>query len=132
MTGRAKLALTAGDAAVLLAFVLIGMNNHGSTAEAGAAVRFAVLAGPLLAGWGIAAPALGAWPLTPATAWRQLWGHTVAAWLLASPLALTARALLLGSATLSIPFLLVTLGVGGLMLLAWRSVYLWAARRRAP
>ncbi len=131
---RAALGLAVGDAAVLLTFVVVGMQTHSTLEQGDALTRFAVLAGPLLLAWAMAAPALRAWPLDPPHRWRTAWGRTLAAWLIAAPLALLTRALLTGSPTLSVPFLVVALGVGGLMLLAWRSLYLylWVARPRAP
>ena len=41
----------------------------------------------------------------------------LAAWLIAAPLGLLLRALLLGAATLIVPFVLVTLSLGGALLL---------------
>ncbi len=120
---RAALILRLGDALALLAFVLVGMGTHATLEAANAAIRFAVLAGPLLLAWFGAAIALGAWAVAPPVSWRALWGRTLAAWLIAAPLALLLRALLLGSGTLAVPFVLVTLGLGGALLLGWRSLY---------
>lgn len=130
---RPALVLLLGDTLVLLGFVLVGMRTHATLAEANAALRFAVLAGPLLLTWLVAATALGAWSVAPPLGWRVVWGRPLAAWLMAAPLALLLRALLLGSATLAVPFVLVTLGLGGALLLGWRTVYrLAVARRSAP
>lgn len=128
---RPPLGLVVGDVLVLVGFVLVGMGNH-STLEAGnAPQRFAVLAGPLLLTWLAAATALGAWAFGAPPRWPAVWGRTLAAWLIAAPLALLLRALLTGSATVVVAFLLVTLGLGGALLLAWRTLYVWAAGRRA-
>ena len=128
---RAALGLLLGDTLVLVAFVLVGMGNHDTLAQTNAVYRFAVLAGPLLLTWLGAATAQGAWSVALPLTWRVMWGRTLAAWLIAAPLALLLRALLLGAATLIVPFMLVTLGLGGALLLAWRSVYRWAIVRRA-
>jgi hypothetical protein len=128
---RAALGLVAGDTLVLLAFVLVGMGNHATLEAANAPVRFAVLAGALLLTWFAAATALGAWSVAPPLSWHAALGRTLAAWLIAAPLALLLLALLLGGATLIVPFMLVTLGLGGGLLLGWRSVYRWIGRRQA-
>ncbi len=128
---RAALGLLLGDTLVLVAFVLVGMGNHDTLAQTNAVYRFAVLAGPLLLTWAMAATAQGAWSIAPPLGWREVWGRTLAAWLMAAPLALLLRALLLGSATLIVPFMLVTLGLGGALLLGWRSVYRWVMARHA-
>ena len=128
---RFPFGLLLGDAAVLVGFVLIGMNTHNTLETASALVRFAVLAGPLLLAWAGAATALGAWEGGPGQPWRATLGRPLAAWLIAAPLALLARALLLQSAVVVVAFALVTLGLGGSLLLLWRLVYRLAARRLA-
>jgi hypothetical protein len=133
MLSRSTRIVLAGDTLALLAFVLVGMQTHSTLETPQAAGRFAVLAGPLLLTWYAASAALGA--LSPAllaarpVRWRAVWGRTLAAWLIAAPLALLLRALLLGSAVLVVPFMLVTLGLGGALLLGWRSLYLALAGR---
>lgn len=131
LSARSALLLWAGDLAVLAVFVLLGLRTHDTLAGPNALLRFAVLAGPLAAAWTLAAAPLGALSFAPPLRWRTIWGRTLAAWLIAAPLALLARALLLGAATIVVPFLLVTLALGGGLLLAWRSLALWLAYGRA-
>jgi hypothetical protein len=122
--------LLLGDAVVLVGFVLTGMNTHSTLEMASAPARFAVLAGPLLLAWLAAATALGAWAGGPGQPWRATLGRPLAAWLIAAPLGLLARALLLQSAVLVVAFALVTLGLGGSLLLLWRVIYRLVAARR--
>jgi hypothetical protein len=123
--------LLAGDAACLAAFVFLGLGSHAELANANTGYRFLVNAGPLIVTWGIAAYALGALRWPAAASLRTVWARTLTAWLVAAPLALLVRAQLLGAATLVVIFMLVTLAVGGALLLLWRSVCFWLVRRRA-
>jgi hypothetical protein len=124
--------LLLGDAAALLTFVLLGMRNHETLAQANALFRLAANAGPLLLAWLAAASALGAWRFALPLRWRAVWGRTLLAWLTAAPLGLLLRAGLLGSSTVVVAFALVTLGLGGALLLGWRSLALWLAYGRGP
>ena len=122
--------LLAGDALCLAGFVVLGLGSHAELANSNAVYRFLVNAGPLVVVWAMAAYALGAlhWPAPFSL--RAVVARTLTAWLVAAPLALVVRALLLGSPTLAVPFVLVTLAVGGALLVAWRAVYAWGVRRR--
>jgi hypothetical protein len=129
---RWRLVLALGDTVALAGFILVGMGNHETLTQPGGVVRLAVNAGPMLAAWTLAALAVGAWDWPP----RQVqgarrWGaRALLAWLVAAPLALLARALLLRAATIVVIFFLVTLGLGGAVLLAWRAVFWLIAHRR--
>lgn len=130
LTRRSAILLWVGDCLLLAAFVLLGMQNHATLAGSSALTRFAVFALPLLAAWTLAAAGLGALQFLPPLRWRAIWGRTLAAWLIAAPIALLARALLLGADTIVVAFTLVTLGLGGGLLLVWRSLFLWLAYGR--
>lgn len=119
--------LFAGDAVCLLAFVLLGLGTHEA---ADPAVRLLVSAGPLLLAWGVAGLSLGAFQFDKPFSLRTVLGRTLNTWLVAAPLALAGRALLLRSAAIPLPFLLVTLGLGGALLLAWRAWWVGWARRK--
>ena len=140
-----------GDAACLAAFVLVGMRGHDTLAGQNAALRIAINLGPLLLAWTLAALAVGAFrvPLarhvtapagaaTPARAARpgsaplqSLLARTLLAWLVAAPLGLLLRAFVLRSSILAVAFVVVTLALGGALLLGWRTLYYFLARRRA-
>jgi hypothetical protein len=123
--------LLAGDLLCLAAFVLFGLGTHDVLAGTNALQRFLINAGPMALVWTVAAGALGAFRFAAPTPMRTVWARTLTAWLVAAPLALLLRAQLLGAATLVINFVLVTLGVGGSLLLLWRTVYAWLALRTA-
>lgn len=127
---RWRVILAAGDLLGLAGFLLIGMADHETLTRAGGVARLVINAGPLLGGWAIAALALGAWDWPPRHGARQWWARTVLAWLVVAPLALLTRALLLHAATIVVIFFLVTLSLGGSVLLAWRALFWLVARRR--
>jgi hypothetical protein len=129
---RSAWLLLLGDTGALLAFVLLGMRTHDTLAQANALTRLAVTAGPLLLAWALAATLLGAWRFRLPLRLRAVWGRSLAAWLAAAPLGLLLRAVLLGSSTLAVAFALVTLGLGGALLLGWRGLALWLAYGRGP
>lgn len=122
------LILAAGDLALLLLFILLGQIDHSTLNEsnpiAGALPTFA----PLAIAWLVIAFLLRAFPREP-QGLASFLAHTLLAWLIAAPLGLLLRATLLDR-TVATPFLLVTLGLGGLMLLTWRAVFWLLAMRR--
>lgn len=130
MSGSRNLVLAAGDAIALLLFVLIGQADH-STLDAsnpilGALPNVAALAIPWLA----IAFLLRAFPRGPQRL-PQFLGRSLLAWLLAAPLGLLLRSLLLGRESVPIPFLLVTLAIGGLFLLGWRLLFWLVVMRKS-
>jgi hypothetical protein len=106
------------------------LRTHETLSVPNASTRLAVTVGPLLLTWLLSAAALGAWRFPLPLRLRVVWGRSLAAWLVAAPLGLLLRALLSGSATLVVVFVLVTLSLGGTLLLAWRSLALWLAYGR--
>ena len=120
--------LFAGDALCLSLFVLAGLQTHDSTSPF---IRFILNAGPLILTWTLTAWALGALQLEQPPTYRTMLGRALLAWLVAAPLALVLRALLLRAATIVLIFMLVTLGLGGIVLLLWRAVVVWVLQRRA-
>lgn len=120
--------LFAGDALCLSLFVLAGLQTHDSASPL---ARFGINAGPLILTWAITAWALGALQLEPPLTYRTVLGRALTAWLVAAPLALIVRALVLRAATIVLIFMLVTLGLGGLSLLVWRAAVVWVMKRRA-
>ncbi len=119
-----------GDVACLAAFMLAGMDRHETLFGLHPALRFALNAGPLVIAWAAAGLALRAFRFPMPVRLRTVLGRTLAAWLIAAPLGLLARALLLRSPTLVVIFVLVTLGLGGALLLLWRGLYAGLVLRR--
>ena len=112
--------LLAGDLVALIAFVAIGQETHEIGGEA--PLLNALRGGaPFLIVWLAAAFILRAFD--PNTAFWPFMGRTLNAWLVAVPLAILLRSLLLGRAVVPTVFLWVTYGVGFAFLGGWRIVF---------
>lgn len=90
---------------------------------------------PFIAVWLAGGWLAGAFRLPAPGRWLTLWtlgGRALLAWLLAAPLGLLLRALLLGRATIPTLFFAATLGFGALFLLVWRLLFglVYASRQR--
>ncbi len=115
--------LLLGDVVTLAALTLLGFATHG---ENGLTVfpRMAATFFPLLAGWFLAAPALG---LYDSANFRALW-RPLLAMALAGPLAVLLRALWLNGVVIPI-FGLVLTGSGALAMTLWRGIWLLLNRK---
>ncbi|MBP6470645.1 MAG: DUF3054 domain-containing protein [Chloroflexi bacterium] len=123
--------LLLGDIGAVLLFVVIGQRDHNTTDTARPLVGLLRASFPLLLAWVTVAWIVRAIPLKPEDMrLRTLLGRTLNAWFIAAPLALMLRGFLL---TRDIPpaFLLVTLTLGSLIVLAWRLVFGWFWHKRA-
>lgn len=120
--------LLAGDLVALVAFVAIGQETHeiGDTAHP---ILNALRGGaPFLIVWLAAAFILRAFD--PNTTFWPFMGRTLNAWLVAVPLAILLRSLLLGRAVVPTVFLWVAYGVGFAFLGGWRLVFKLGFSRR--
>jgi len=118
--------LLAGDAISFLVFAAIGRRSHS---ENGAIADVALTAAPFLLAWLVVATLAGALRGDLLLAPRRLLTRTALAWLLAWPLGLGLRALLLGR---EIPgsFAIVVGVANTVLLLGWRGVAAWMVTRR--
>lgn len=114
--------LAAGDLIALLLFIIIGQADHSTLNQSnpilGALPNLLALAVP----WAIVAFLLQAYPRRPMSL-AQFMGRSALAWVIAAPLGLWLRSILQARGGVPIPFLVVTLLVGGLLLLGWRLVF---------
>jgi hypothetical protein len=124
----APILLLIGDLLVLLLFVFLGQRDH-NISDQQPVLRLLVTAGEFALPWVIAATLLGAYPTGPLPM-KMLLGRTLNAWLVAAPLGALLRSFANGSGAILSPFLLVTLGLGGAFLLAWRLAYALVLRRQ--
>src|SRR2546425_6240966 len=113
------------DGVSLLAFIWVGVAVHGSPLGASLVLRDV---GPFLGVW---------FALVPLTSvyWRPGWGSLLRHWLLAIPLAVLGRQVLLGRPLdrAALVFFVVALGFTGLFLAAGRVVATrFVVPRRAP
>jgi hypothetical protein len=118
--------LVAGDVLMLGLFVLLGERDH-AISDPQPVLRWFITTAEFALPWLIAAWALGTYRTELTT--RTLLGKTVTAWLIAAPLGALLRSFVNGSGAIASTFLVVTLCVGGAMLLVWRVIYFWLARR---
>ena len=121
------LALLAGDLVALFLFVLAGQMDHDLLPGANP-LWFTLSRGwPFLLVWLVVGWLVGAFRLPSETGWRalarELGGRALHGWLIAAPLGVVLRALVLGRSVVPVLFFLTTLGFGALFLLAWRLIF---------
>lgn len=126
--GRQTIVLLAGDWLALGLFVFLGQVDHDLVGLPRLLSQTAMLATP----WTVIAWLLNAYWLTETTTLRAFLRRCLVAWLIAAPLALLLRALIQGQSVIAVPFMIITMGLGGLFLLGWRTAYFWLRARRQP
>lgn len=115
--------LVAGDLVALLAFVYSGQQSH-EIADSTSALRPLLVTGSeFVVPWFVAGALLGAFPRGEALTVRRLMARSLNAWLVAAPLGVLMRALLLGRAVIPTVFLIIAMGLGGAFVLGWRLVF---------
>ena len=126
---RRGLAVFGGDLLMILAFVAIGLYEHGTTPCADIP-RLAKTLVPFLAVWVVAAPLVGAY--RPVALRR--YGHALLAvlvsWVLAVAVGTRIRATDLFPGGSSPEFVLVAILFGGLFLVTWRTLAVTVVRYR--
>lgn len=121
------LLLLAGDLVALFLFVLVGQMDHDLLPGANPLWYTLARGWPFLLVWLVVGWLVGAFRLPAgATGWpllRDLGGRALHGWLIAAPLGVVLRALVLGRSVIPTLFFLTTLGFGALFLLAWRLLF---------
>lgn len=125
---RTTLILMAGDLAIFVMFALVGRETHASS-DPNLVVNALPTLLPFVLIWLLVSIPMGVYRpnvyrFVPLTIIR-----TLAAWIVAGPIALYARALLLARTAIPVPFIIVTMGLNGVMLLAWHIFFAWWLRR---
>jgi hypothetical protein len=127
-----QIILVVGDILALLLFVLIGQADH-QTVSAENPLSGLLLAGaPFVVAWLVTAFVVGAYCADVFTP-RVMLSRSLTAWLIALPIGIVLRALLLGRAVIPTAFILVAFAFGGLFVIGWRMmfVFLLQWRKRA-
>lgn len=119
---KGKNILLIGDWLALTLFVFLGQMEHEMVAG-NLLPRLLTTTVQLALPWTIVALIWGAYRLPTGRRDYAFFGRAITAWLVAGPLALMLRAWLHGQATIILIFMAITLGLGGLFLLAWRLLY---------
>jgi hypothetical protein len=120
------LILVTGDALMVGLFVLLGETSH-AVSDPQPVLRWLITTLEFALPWFIVAWLTGTYQTGLST--RTLLGKMLTAWLIAAPLGALLRSFVNGSGAIASTFLVVTLIAGGALLLVWRGVYLWLARR---
>lgn len=120
-------ALAAGDCIALLLFVFIGQRDHEMIDPVHPLIGLLLTGAEFILPWIVAGYLLSAFRME--WAWSggrpyEFLTHTLNTWLVAGPLALLLRALVLGRAVIPTVFIVVALGLGGLFIFAWRLAFL--------
>lgn len=129
--GRRRALLIAGDVAAFLVFAAIGRRSHGEAAGLDAFLAVAATAAPFIAGWWLTAPFVGAYRRAATAGLGPMLQRTALAWLIAWPVGLALRALLLGRG-IPVSFAIVTLLTNALIICGWRALFAWLESRRTP
>ncbi len=115
-----------GDVVVVAILTVIGFATHATLDEV---PRMITTFLSFLVAWLLVAPWFGllreAIVADPRQVWRVAW-----AWLVAAPLGALLRAVLLDRSVVDVTFVLVTIAINGLALVAWRALYAAHLSRR--
>jgi hypothetical protein len=111
--------LAIGDLVVFLAFPVLGASTHDGALSVDTLLRTTL---PFAIAWAVVAPLMGAYAPRVTNSLRRVVPRTLMAWAIAGPLALLGRIWLLDR-PFELSFILVVLGVVGLLLVVWRAIY---------
>jgi len=114
--------LAVGDAIALTAFVVAGMVQHGGQPLSNPGTVAGTLA-PFLLAWVAVALVGGLYTAEAARSPRRALGWTLPAWVVAVLLGHALRATPLFSGGTTVAFVLVTLVVGGVLVVGWRLLF---------
>ncbi len=114
--------LFVGDVLALTAFVVAGTAQHGQQPLANPAVVAGVLA-PFLISWVLVALGGGLYTADATGDLRRVLGWTVPAWVVAVLLGHGLRATALFRGGTTVAFVIVTLLVGGVLVVGWRVLF---------
>lgn len=114
--------LAAGDALAIAVFVIAGTVQHGGQPLSNPGAVAGTLA-PFLLAWVAVALVGGLYTADAARSPRRALGWTVPAWVVAVLLGHALRATPLFSGSTTVAFVLVTLVVGGVLVVGWRVLF---------
>jgi len=131
MTARNRsntLILIAGDLAIFVVFVLVGRETHAA-GDSNLIINVLPTLLPFVLIWFLVAIPMGVlrpnvYRVVPLTIIR-----TLAAWIIAGPIAIYVRALLLSRTAIPWQFVVVTMGLNAVLLLTWHVFFAWWLRR---
>jgi len=131
MTKKPQLTLIIGDIAIFIFFSLAGRETH-APGDANLIVNALPTLLTFLSIW-LAVAALGrVYQPGVITTPRSALLRTLIAWLVAAPIAIVIRAILLSRTAIPWQFVAVTIGLVGALLLVWHGAVAWYLDRHTP
>jgi len=131
MTARNRsntLILIAGDLAIFVVFVLVGRETHAA-GDPNLIINALPTLLPFVLIWFLIAIPIGVLRPNEYRVMRLTTIRTLAAWIIAGPIAIYVRALLLGRTAVPWQFVAVTMGLNAVLLLTWHMFFAWWLRR---
>lgn len=131
MTARNRsntLILIVGDLGIFVAFVLVGRETHAA-GDPNLIINVLPTLLPFGLIWFLIAIPIGVLRPNVYRVVRLTTIRTLAAWIIAGPIAIYVRALLLGRAAVPWQFVAVTMGLNAVLLLTWHMFFAWWLRR---
>jgi len=110
----------------LALFVYIGQRDHELVNPDQPLLGVLLTAAEFAVPWVVAGWLLGAYPRGDEVGTRSLLVRSLNTWLVAAPLGVLIRALVLGRAVIPTMFVVAAMGLGGAMVLGWRLVFVLA------
>ena len=130
MNHKPQLILIGGDIVIFMFFAFTGRETH-APGDANLIVNALPTLLTFLIVW-LAIAALGrVYRSSVSTNPRSAVPRTLIAWLIAAPIAIVIRAILLSRTAIPAIFVLVTMGLVGTLLLLWHGGVAWVLARRA-
>ena len=128
-TLNSTLILMLGDAVIFGFFAIGGRETHAA-GDTNLIVNALPTLLTFLLIWIAVARLIGVWRAEVIAYPRRALARTLIAWAVAGPIGLVARAVILSRTAIPLPFILVTLGLNGSLLLLWHGGYAgWRARQ---
>ncbi|CAG0935292.1 hypothetical protein TFLX_04124 [Thermoflexales bacterium] len=130
MNHHPQLMLVSGDMAIFMFFAFMGRETHAPR-DANLIVNALPTLLTFLIAWFAVARLGGVYRADVITQPRAAVVRTLIAWLMAAPIALLSRAILLSRTAIPWQFAAVTIGLVGALLLLWHGGLGWSLTRRA-
>jgi hypothetical protein len=129
-----RVILIIGDLLALALFVWVGQTDHGTTNNTNLVLGVVTASWEFVLMWLLVGWLLNAFPRYPDWTVRTLLSQPLLAWLVAAPLSLLLRSLVLNRLNIPTLFLAATLGFGILFLWGWRLliILVWRIALRRP
>jgi hypothetical protein len=122
------LLLIAGDLAIFVVFVLVGRETHAA-GDPNLIINVLPTLLPFVLIWFLVAIPMGVLRPDVYRVVQLTTIRTLAAWIIAGPIAIYVRALLLSRTAIPWQFVAVTIGLNAVLLLTWHMFFAWWLRR---